>query len=101
MTFKNIGLSEHLGRMVSYTGRMGSDVEPVLTELQKQRASKSVLDGSGFENGQRTSIGCSSKGRVWSHARSYRLNRLIEWFSATGAKILDDTIDRTTFLKIH
>jgi superfamily II DNA or RNA helicase len=99
MTFKNIGLSEHLGRMVSYTGRMGSDVEPVLTELQKQRASKSVLDGSGFENGQRTSIGCSSKGRVWSHARSYRLNRLIEWFSATGAKILDDTIDPNDFLK--
>ena len=99
MTFKNIGLSEHLGRMVSYTGRMGSDVEPVLTELQKQKASKSVLDGTGFENGQRTSIGCSSKGRIWSNARSYRLNKLIEWFSATGKKVLDETIDPNGFLK--
>ena len=54
ITFKNIGLSEHLGKMVSYTGRMGRDVEPILTELQKQRASKSVLDGGGFENGQKT-----------------------------------------------
>lgn len=99
ITFTNIGLSEHLGKMVSYTGRMGSDVEPILTELQKQKASKSVLDGGGFENGQKTTIGCSSKGRIWSHARSYRMNKLIEWFSATGAKILDETIDPNDFLK--
>jgi superfamily II DNA or RNA helicase len=99
ITFKNIGLSEHLGRMVSYTGRMGSDVEPVLTEIQKQRASKSVLVGTGFENGERTSIGCSAKGRIWSHARSFRLNRLLEWCSEAGRKILDDGIDPNEFLK--
>lgn len=99
ITFKNIGLSEHLGRMVSYTGRMGSDVEPVLTEIQKQRASKSVLMGTGFENGERTSIGCSAKGRVWSHARSFHLNKLIEWCSATGKKILDEGIDTNGFLR--
>jgi superfamily II DNA or RNA helicase len=99
ITFNNVGLSEHLGRMVSYTGRMGSDVEPVLTEIQKQRASKSVLVGTGFENGQKTSIGCSAKGRVWSHARSNRLNKLIEWCSYAGKKVLDETIDSNDFLK--
>lgn len=99
ITFKNIGLSEHLGRMVSYTGRMGSDVEPVLTEIQKQRASKSVLVGTGFENGEKTSIGCSAKGRIWSHARSFHLNKLIEWCSAAGRKVLDETIDSNGFLR--
>lgn len=99
ITFKNIGLSEHLGRMVSYTGRMGSDVEPVLTEIQKQRASKSVLVGTGYENGERISIGCSSKGRIWSHARSFHLNKLIDWCSEIGRKILNEKIDPNEFLK--
>jgi superfamily II DNA or RNA helicase len=99
ITFKNIGLSEHLGRMVSYTGRMGADVEPVLTEIQKQRASKSVLMGTGFENGQKTSIGCSAKGRIWAHARSFHLNKLIEWCSVIGRKVLDENIDSNGFLR--
>ena len=99
IVFKNIGLSEHLGRLVSFTGRMGSNVEPVLTELQKQKASKSLLVGTGYEAGERVSIGCSAKGRIWSHARSFQLNRLIEWCSAIGNKILDETIDPNQFLK--
>lgn len=85
--------------MVSYTGRMGSDVEPVLTEIQKQRATKSVLVGTGYENGERISIGCSSKGRIWSHARSFRLNDLISWCKDVGRKVLDDKIDPNEFLK--
>jgi superfamily II DNA or RNA helicase len=97
ITFKNIGLSEH--GMVSYTGRMGSDVEPALSELQKQRAAKSVLVGTGFENGQKTSIGVSAKGRIWCHARSYQINKLIEWCSSCGSKVLDETIDPDEFLK--
>jgi superfamily II DNA or RNA helicase len=99
IVFKNIGLSEHLGRLVSFTGRMGSNVEPVLTELQKQKASKSLLVGTGYEGGERVSIGCSAKGRIWSHARSFHLNRLIEWCSLIGNKILDETIDPNQFLK--
>lgn len=97
ITFKNVGLSEY--GMISYTGRMGSNVEPALDELARQRAIKSVLMGTGFENGQRTSIGCSAKGRIWSHSRSYHLNKLIEWCSHTGKKVLDDTIDPDEFIK--
>jgi hypothetical protein len=99
LTFKNVGLSEELGRFVSYIGRMGSDVAAVLTELQKQKARKAVPFGTGFENGERVSIGCSAKGRIWSHGRSYRLNRLIEWYSSVGKKVLDETIDPNDFLK--
>lgn len=95
--FKQIGLSEF--GMVSYTGRMGSNVEPALTEIQKNRAVKSVLVGTGFENGQKISIGCSAKGRIWSHARSFHLNKLTEWCSDTGKKVLDETIDPNQFIE--
>ncbi|HEX8377016.1 MAG TPA: hypothetical protein VF602_04310 [Pedobacter sp.] len=97
ITFKQVGLSEH--GMVSYTGRMGSNVEPAISEIQKNRAIKSVLMGTGFENGQKNSVGCSAKGRIWSHARSFHLNKLIDWCSATGKKVLDETIDPNQFIK--
>lgn len=95
--FKQVGLSEH--GMVSYTGRMGSNVEPALTEIQKSRAIKSVVMGTGFEDGEKTSVGCSAKGRIWSHARSFHLNKLIEWCSAIGKKVLDKTIDPNQFIE--
>lgn len=97
ITFKQVGLSEH--GMVSYTGRMGSNVEPAISEIQKNRAIKSVLMGTGFENGQKNSVGCSAKGRIWSHARSFHLNRLIEWCSALGRKVLNENIDPNQFIE--
>lgn len=92
-----VGLSEF--GIVSYTGRMGSNVEPALTEIQKNRAEKSVLKGTGFENGVKTSVGCSAKGRIWSHARSFHLDKLIDWCSATGRKVLDESIDPNQFIE--
>jgi superfamily II DNA or RNA helicase len=65
LTFKNIGLSEEVRKLLSYTGNMGSNVGAVLTEIQTRRARKSVMFGTGFEEGEKTSIGCSKKGRIW------------------------------------
>lgn len=97
ITFKNVGLSEQ--GMISYTGRMGSDVKTALSRIQTEKATKSVLVGSGFEDGKRVSLGCSSKGRVWAHARSFQLNKFIEWCSDIGNKVLDGDIDPDQFLE--
>lgn len=99
LTFKNVGLSEEIRKLLSYTGNMGSNVGAVLTEMQTRRARKSVMFGTGFEGGKKTSIGCSRKGRVWSHDRSLHINRQIAWFSHVGRKISDESIDPDTFLK--
>ena len=45
LRLQNVGLTEQLGRNIRYTGRMGADVESGLTDLQRQRARKSVLSG--------------------------------------------------------
>jgi hypothetical protein len=92
LQLQNIGLSEQIGRNIRYTGRMGSDVEPGITQLQRGNAQKSVLAGVGFENGVLTTIGASRKGRIWSHRREH-LDQFVSWCEEIGTKLLDNTID--------
>jgi hypothetical protein len=69
LKLQNVGLSEKLGRNIRYTGRMGADVEPDMTDVHRRRGTKAVIAGAGFENGERTAVGASHRGRVWSHRR--------------------------------
>ena len=98
LRLQNVGLTEQLGRNVRYTGRMGSDVEQALTDLQRRRARKSVLSGTGYENGQKVTVGASRKGRIWAFRRE-RLDRLAAWCREIGAKLLDDRINPDEVLK--
>src|SRR5208283_5440113 len=98
LRLQNVGLTEQLGRNVRYTGRMGADVEPVLTEAQRRHTRKSDLSGSGFEDGEKASVGASRKGRIWSHRRE-RVDQLSIWCKKIGTKLLDTTIDPDEVLK--
>ena len=98
LRLQNVGLTEQLGRNIRYTGRMGADVQSGLTDLQRQRARKSVLSGSGFEDGERVTVGASRKGRIWSHQRD-RVDVLTAWCKKTGAKLLNADIDPDEVLK--
>ena len=92
LRLKSVGLSEQLGRNVSYTGRMGSDVAPVLADAQRRKAQKSDLSGSGFERGGKVTVGASRRGRIWSHRRD-QVQELVAWCKHVGAKLIDPTID--------
>ena len=98
LRLQNVGLTQQLGRNVRYTGRMGADVEPVLSEAQRRGTLKSVLSGSGFENGETASVGASRKGRIWSHRRGH-IHELVAWCKGVGTKILDASIDPNEVLK--
>lgn len=98
LRLQNVGLTEQLGRNVRYTGRMGADVEPALPDVQRHRARKSVLSGSGYEDGEKTTVGASRKGRIWSHRRD-RVDQLAIWCKKIGTKVLDDSIDPDDVLR--
>jgi superfamily II DNA or RNA helicase len=95
---QNVGLTELLGRNVRYTGRMGADVGSEVTGAQRQRTVKSVLAGTGYEDGEDATIGASKKGRIWSRRRE-RLDHLITWCKNVGNKLLDENIDPEEILK--
>ena len=98
LRLNSVGLTEQLGRNVSFTSRMGADVAPVLHDTQLQRARKSVLAGSGYEGGASITVGASRKGRIWSHRRD-RVDQLVAWCKNVGEKLLDTNIDPDIVLK--
>lgn len=98
LVLNNVGLSEHLGRQVRYTARMGSDVESRIGHAARQGSTKAVLAGQGYENGRKTSAGAAKKGRVWSNLR-LRVDTFAFWARAIGVKISDESIDPDTVLE--
>lgn len=97
LKFQNIGLLEQLGRLIRYTLRAGSDVGEGITEAQKQNVIKSNFFGVGYEEGNKTSVGCTYKGRIWSY-KVGNVEALTKWCSAIGKKVLDETINPDDFL---
>lgn len=98
LRLQNVGLLKTLGRLIRYEMRAGSDIEPALTEAERRNTIKANIFGAGFEHGQKTTIGCSYKGRLWSR-RTTNLRALSEWCSNVGRKLIDETIDPDEVLK--
>ena len=98
LTLQNVGLTEQLGRLIRYTARMGPDIEPGLSEAQKQTTRRTVLQGKGFEDGGRVTVGASRKGRIWSMRRA-NLEALVNWCRHVGKKVIDENINPAEILK--
>lgn len=97
LVMNNVGLEEHLGRQVRYTGRMGSDVEARLGSSARRTAKRSVLAGNGYQHGEKFSVGAAKRGRVWSNLR-LRVDTFSKWAHALGKKIADNSIDTDVVL---
>ena len=98
LRLQNIGLTEQLGKNIRYIGRMGADVASALTDAQRRYAKKAVYAGSGYENGEKATVGASRKGRIWSHQRG-SVEELLTWCHKLGAKLLDSSIDPDALLQ--
>lgn len=98
LKLQNVGLIEEYGRLIRYIMSAGSDVESGLSEAQKRAAKKANIFGVGYENGDKTSIGCSYKGRIWSRQVTQFLG-LTKWCSQVGQKLLDESVDPDEILR--
>lgn len=94
----NVGLRERLGKLISFISRSGSNVGKALSEAQRRGTSKSNIFGAGYEDGHKTTVGCSIKGRLWSR-RVANIHQLTEWCTSVGAKLIDDMIDPAEVLR--
>ncbi|UCH95728.1 MAG: DEAD/DEAH box helicase family protein [Candidatus Aminicenantes bacterium] len=91
LKLNNVGLKEKIGTPI-FTMRAGSDIGAVLKSVQLQNKAKVVLFGNGYEDGDKISLGCSLKGRIWSYKRTDILE-LTRWCDHIGKKVLDKSIE--------
>ncbi len=94
-----LGLSHAAGRAIRFTGHFGSDIAEMLSPAQLASKTKTNLFGRGYEGGERASIGCSRKGRVWSHRQADDISAWVEWCHALGVKLMDETITADEILR--
>lgn len=88
----NLGLKHIFSRATTFTQHAGSDVREGLTSAITQHKIKSNLFGHGFENGEKTSIGCSVKGKIWSRKVADSIPDWVTWCLQVGRKLQDNTI---------
>ena len=94
----NVGARLPRGKDISFQSYYGSSVQDGIDQLSRGRLEKNNLFGVGYKNGQMTSIGCSSKGKVWSRERA-DLQQFQNWCKEVGKVISDETIDSNVVLK--
>ncbi|QOZ51547.1 DEAD/DEAH box helicase [Bradyrhizobium sp. CCBAU 53338] len=97
LIFSNIGVRKHGRRNMSFAMYTGADVKEALTAVDTKDATKSNLDGRGWEYGSVVHPGCSAKGRVWSKAQG-SIPHLVRWCRPVGRKLIDETIDASKII---
>ncbi len=110
----NLGLSETQRKPVRYSMFMGSDIADQLDTLPGNRArTKTNLFGQGYidvddhdEDGRvigtwptKATIGCSTKGKIWSYQVTNSFAEWIEWCHEIGRRLLNNSITNETILR--
>jgi len=94
----NVGLKNQLDKLLSFTMHVGQDVETALTKSQTENKIKSNVFCTGFEDGEKITIGCSYKGRVWAK-KTANLEEFVQWCNHLGDKMLNANINPDDVLK--
>lgn len=93
-----LGLKQVPNGRVSFRMFAGTDIKSGISEAAISSSTKSNLFGYGFKNGERISIGCSYKGKVWMRWVE-RVDFWVEWCKETGKQVLDTSIDTSNILE--
>lgn len=98
VSLQNVGLKEFLNRKIRFTMRVGTDIQDALSLAEQQRGEKAFVFGSGFEDGNKITLGCSYKGRIWSYMKG-DLKAFINWCNNLGKKLIDESINPNQVLR--
>lgn len=99
LLLQTLGLSHVLGRVIRFTMHVGADVPAGLADAHTENKVKTNIFGSGFEEGERVTVGCSRKGRIWSRRVADGVAEWVEWCRHLGAKMDDGTFSEEEILK--
>lgn len=61
-----MGVDKNTDSPIKYAMYAGSDIMDAISDMEKNKSSKSNTYGSGFNNGEEVTIGASKHGKIWS-----------------------------------
>jgi superfamily II DNA or RNA helicase len=93
----NLGLKPVLNGPISFTMYAGNGIVSGLDELDNNKTSSNLF-GVGYENGEKVTIGCSSKGRIWTKLIK-SIPDFCDWCNEMGEKLLDESINTEDIFK--
>lgn len=93
LILSHLGLSEAVRKPIRYSQFMGSDIAPQLTDDPANRGRmKTNIFGQGYTASGKSTIGCSTKGKIWSYESVHGFAGWMEWCKEIGRKLQDSTI---------
>lgn len=93
-----LGLKQNPSGRISFRMFAGTDIKSGISQAIISGSTKSNLFGYGFRNGEKVSLGCSYKGKVWMRWVE-QIDFWKEWCLNIGGMILDETIDTNHILE--
>lgn len=94
----NVGTRRGFGQDVTFQSYYGKGVQDGIKELEQGTLIKNNIFGVGYKGGEKISLGCSIKGKIWSYQRG-NLYELIKWCRETGEIVADNTISPNVVLQ--
>lgn len=98
VSLQNVGLKEVFNKKITFSMRVGTNIEDALSLAEKQRGQKACVFGSGYIEGNKVTLGCSYKGRIWSYLKG-DLRGFLKWCKLNGPKLIDPNVDANAILK--
>jgi superfamily II DNA or RNA helicase len=83
---------------ISFQSYFGRGVQDGLNLLEQGQLVKNNIFGLGYRDGDKITLGCSTRGKIWSYARG-NLDELRAWCSEIGDIITDPAINSNTVLE--
>ncbi|HEX8081455.1 MAG TPA: DEAD/DEAH box helicase family protein [Jatrophihabitans sp.] len=93
-----VGLLDNRNRWRRFTSHVGADVSEGFPTAEAQTKTQTNIFATGFEGGERASVGASLKGRIWSYAPVPSLKHWIDWCDKIGGLIINDAINVDTVI---
>lgn len=90
LVIRNLGMTHRQGGGTRYSQLMGEDVSDGIDSLKANERIQNNIFGSGFDEGEPRTLGCSIKGKFWSLARVHDLTDWIQWCHRIGELITNE-----------
>lgn len=94
----NVGTRKGIGQDITFQSYFGKGVQDGIKLLEQGTLIKNNFFGVGYKEGEKVSLGCSVKGKIWSHQRG-NLDELTKWSRMIGEIIENNAINPNVVLQ--